>query len=107
MMWMTSDAIRQRVLVFAPIGRDAFVSSELLSRVGIRTEICATLERFQECINSGGAAALVAEEALFGKDIAQLAAWVENKPAWSDLPFVILTSHVTQSAVADWRIRLV
>ena len=47
------------------------------------------------------------EEGLFGHDLAALAAWVDRQPAWSDFPFVVLTSKHQQPAVAAWRQRMV
>ena len=58
-------------------------------------------------IRDGADAVFLAEEGLFGKDLTGLFAWVESQPAWSDLPFVVLTSHQEQPAVAAWRRRLV
>ncbi len=58
-------------------------------------------------VRQGGAAVLLAEEGLFGKDWSGLAACVAEQPPWSDLPFVILTSRQEQPAVASWRLKLV
>ncbi|CJL25857.1 sensor histidine kinase [Streptococcus pneumoniae] len=52
-------------------------------------------------------AVFIAEEGLFGHDLAGLAAWVDQQPAWSDFPFVVLTSKHQQPAVAAWRQRMV
>lgn len=96
-----------RVLVVAPIGRDAAAAAELLSRGGVSTEVCRDLACLMEHIEAGVAAVLVAEEALYRKDTTALATWVREQPAWSDLPFVILTSHLTHPNVAGWRRELV
>jgi signal transduction histidine kinase/CheY-like chemotaxis protein len=96
-----------RVLIFAPIGRDGPASAELCRRVGLRAEICLTLAQLLEGIEAGAVAVLIAEEGLFGKDLLPLFACVEGQPAWSDLPFVILTSRQEQPAVTAWRQRLV
>ncbi|MCJ2049200.1 ATP-binding protein [Methylobacterium sp. J-070] len=95
-----------RVLVHAPIGRDAPASADLLRRSGLTAEICPTLPQLVEGIAAGAAAVFVAEEGLFGKDLSALFAFVEGQPAWSDLPFVVLTSRQDQPAVAAWRQRL-
>lgn len=102
-----SDPTPARVLILAPIGRDASASAEVLSRIGLRTEICPDLPCVMDRIDTDVAAVLVAEEALFGKDIAALAGWVERQPPWSDMPFVVLTSHLGHPAVAKWRLQLV
>jgi signal transduction histidine kinase/CheY-like chemotaxis protein len=92
-----------RVLVFAPIGRDAPAVARLLSGAGIEAAICRDLKALVEEIALGTGAVFLAEEGLFGKDIAPLAGWCKSQPAWSDLPFIVLTSHQDQPAVAEWR----
>lgn len=69
--------------------------------------ICKDLAELIDSLETDVIAVLVAEEALFGKDIAALKAWVARQPAWSDLPFVVLTSRVGHPRVAEWRQQLV
>jgi signal transduction histidine kinase/ActR/RegA family two-component response regulator len=104
---LTTDGESARVLVLAPIGRDAPASAELLRRVGLDAEVCKSLSDLVKNVNAGAAAVLVAEEALFGEDTSALSAWIRRQPPWSDLPFVVLTSHVEQPAVTRWRHELV
>src|SRR3546814_13300607 len=47
------------------------------------------------------------EEGLFGRDLARLTVWIQDQPAWSDIPVIILTSRLPQQRIADWRARLV
>jgi signal transduction histidine kinase/ActR/RegA family two-component response regulator len=96
-----------RVLIFAPIGRDGPASADLLRRGGLEVEICAELAELVSAIQIGAATVFIAEEGLFGKDAGPLTNWVEHQPAWSDLPFVVLTSHQEQPAVMAWRRRLI
>src|SRR3712207_5785111 len=102
-----ADRNSDRVLVFAPIGRDGTASADLLRRVGLAAEVFADITALVSAIEAGAAAVFMAEEGLFGKDIAALSAWVERQPPWSDLPFVVLTSHQEQPAVVAWRLKLV
>jgi signal transduction histidine kinase/ActR/RegA family two-component response regulator len=95
------------VLVLAPIGRDASAAADLLNRSGLSTEICRDLGCLMEHLSLGVATVLVAEEALFRKDLSALGAWVKEQPTWSDLPFVILTSHLTLTSASEWRRDLV
>jgi signal transduction histidine kinase/CheY-like chemotaxis protein len=97
----------RRALVFAPIGRDGLAAAEYLQRVGVVAELCVSLDALVAEISRGAAAVLLAEEGLFGKDVSPLAGWVARQPAWSDLPFVILTSRQEQPAVSAWRQKLV
>jgi signal transduction histidine kinase/ActR/RegA family two-component response regulator len=65
--------------------------------------MCSDAATLCRSLNEEVGAVFVAEEGLFGQDLAPLASWVESQPTWSDLPFVMLTSHQEQPAVAAWR----
>ncbi|MGJ4951375.1 ATP-binding protein [Bradyrhizobium sp. HKCCYLS20291] len=97
----------QRALVLAPIGRDGPASAELLRNARIDTGVCTSLAELMCALNFGVGAVVVAEEGLFAADTLPLTQWVERQPAWSDLPFIVLTSHREQPAVSAWRRNLV
>jgi signal transduction histidine kinase/CheY-like chemotaxis protein len=94
-----------RVLVFAPIGRDGPACLEILHRAGRSAALCADLDALVDGIEEGVGAVFVAEEGLFGKDT-RLADWIQRQPAWSDLPFIVLTSRHDEPRVAAWRANL-
>lgn len=96
-----------RVLIFAPIGRDATASAELLRNSRLTTITCADVEELIEQMEAGVGVVFLAEEGLFAKDTSPLSRWVERQPTWSDLPFIVLTSHQEQRAVVAWRRNLV
>ena len=58
-------------------------------------------------LEQGAEAAFIAEEALHLRPIEALLAWVGRQPPWSDMPFVVLTSHRLQPAVVAGRSALV
>ena len=91
------------VLVFAPIGRDGLASAELFRSSHLEATSCRSLPELVSEMAAGVGAVFLAEEALFGKDTSPLAQWIESQPPWSDLPFVVLTSHREQPAVLAWR----
>ena len=95
------------VVVYAPIGRDGPASAELLSRSGMEAVVCHSVDEVLRRAETDADAVFIAEEGLFGRDLEGLAAWVEQQPAWSDFPFVVLTSKHQQPAVAAWRQRMV
>jgi len=95
-----------RVLVFAPIGRDAAASADILQQAGINVDICADLSQLGPELEAGVGAVFIAEEGLFGGNDDKLLGWIKNQPIWSDLPFVVLTSHVDETRVAVWRQQL-
>ncbi|TFV79005.1 response regulator [Bradyrhizobium frederickii] len=92
-----------RVLIFAPIGRDGPASAELFRGASLEAINCRSLPELVTEMTAGVGAVFLAEEGLFGKDTAPLAQWIASQPPWSDLPFVVLTSHREQPAVVAWR----
>lgn len=95
------------VVVYAPIGRDGPASAELLNRNGMSAVICHSVAEVLRHAETDADAAFIAEEGLFGQDLEGLSAWVNRQPAWSDFPFVVLTSKHQQTAVSAWRQRMV
>ncbi|MBP2561914.1 signal transduction histidine kinase/ActR/RegA family two-component response regulator [Neorhizobium galegae] len=98
-----SDFQPESVLVFAPIGRDAAASVDLLVRSGIPAKACGDLSAFVRALEAGASAAFLAEEALFGTHASSLYKWVADQPPWSDLPFILLTSRQEQMGIEAWR----
>jgi signal transduction histidine kinase len=79
-----------RVLVFAPVGRDAELTQEFLNRASIPSLICASMAQLREIFESeGGGALLLTEEALDDPTFAQLASVLERQPSWSDVPVLL------------------
>ncbi|ALM86989.1 histidine kinase [Bordetella sp. N] len=98
-----TDANEARVLVHAPIGRDGPATASVLRRAGLDVQVCASIDEVLARADEGVSTLCVAEEGLFGEHLQAMAAWVACQPAWSDVPFVVLTSHLRQPAVEVWR----
>ncbi|MDR7040294.1 signal transduction histidine kinase [Methylobacterium sp. BE186] len=84
-----------RVLVLAPRGRDACVVEQVLNRTGTPTATCADVADWVTCLRAGAGTALVTEEALAEADTRSLFAWLDEQPAWSDFPFIVLATRQT------------
>jgi len=102
-----ADPANARILILTPIGRDGAASADLLNRAGLQAYVCKDLDDLTARIRADTLAVLLAEEALFGKDLAVLSEWVRMQPPWSDLPFVVLTGQVAHSSIGTWRHNLV
>jgi signal transduction histidine kinase/ActR/RegA family two-component response regulator len=102
-----ADTADARILILAPTGRDAVASADLLRRAGMQADVCKDLDELTSRIDAAALAVLLAEEALFGRDISGLSEHVGGQPPWSDLPFVVLTSTIPSTSVSAWRHRLV
>jgi signal transduction histidine kinase len=101
---MTStDTIESRILILAPIGRDAPAIGEVLKRVGLDSLPCGHVAALVAALHEGAGAVLVAEEALVGRQVQDLASWVERQPPWSDMPFIVLACRDIRAEVIRWR----
>jgi len=90
---MTVDVIspvESRVLVLAPVGRDAQLVQAMLMAEKIGCCICANVDAVLRELELGAAALLLTEEALT-EDDARLAAAIARQPPWSDLSVLLLT----------------
>jgi signal transduction histidine kinase/ActR/RegA family two-component response regulator len=105
MIAKTND-IEQRLLILAPIGRDATAAAQLLEAAGITCDTCRDLEDLCGKLTEGAGAALIAEEAFIRESCNRLNNWVSGQPPWSDFPFIILTSQQTSAFAHAHRLRL-
>ena len=98
--------IEQRLLILAPIGRDATAAAQLLEAAGIICVTCRNLEDLCRRLTEGAGAALIAEEAFIRESCNRLNNWVSGQPPWSDFPFIVLTSQQTSAFAHAHRLRL-
>jgi two-component system, sensor histidine kinase len=81
---------QERVLIFAPIGRDAELTRSVLERASIRCAICRSLGSLTETLDVDGAGALLlTEEALDEPEFSDLVATLDQQPPWSDVPVLV------------------
>jgi signal transduction histidine kinase/CheY-like chemotaxis protein len=86
----SDDALR--ILIFAPIGRDASLTAELLSRPGIACHICHSMIEVCTELARGAGAILLTEEALADPHIDDLAGLLAAQPPWSDISILLFAS---------------
>jgi signal transduction histidine kinase len=85
--------MEQRVLILAPFGRDADVIAEVLQKDARTCVACRDANLLAEALDAGAGSALIAEEALADGQASRLFDWLEQQPAWSDFPFILLAAH--------------
>ena len=90
----TTSPHDERILIFAPRGRDAQVMCSVLARDSGACEIVHDVAELAARIEEGAGMAIVAEEALHGADTGTLHTWLARQEPWSDFPFVILLAKV-------------
>ncbi len=92
------------MLISAPYGNDASSVATLLGQHGYHTAICPALEDVAEAIDGEAGVILVTEEALRA-DLGPLHRALEAQPAWSDIPFVLLTGRQAGRAMGHETLR--
>ena len=89
-----SDAVDPlRVLIHAPVGRDAGLTAELLQRASIPCHICRSLPELCSAFADGAGAILLTEEALSDPAVQDLADTLEEQPAWSDVSVLLFVGN--------------
>ncbi len=92
-MTSASPERQLRALILAPRGRDAAVAQSLIELAGVRSAPCHDLPELVETLDDDVAFILMTEEAIRTADLKPLSLWLAGQPAWSDLPFVLVTDH--------------
>jgi signal transduction histidine kinase/CheY-like chemotaxis protein len=101
-----AETPHERVLVLAPVGRDARAAAQQLTQAGLACVVCSDLKDLAARLDEGAGVALIAEEAFLSDSTEQLNRWVAKQAAWSDFPFIVLTSHHTSAYELAHRLRL-
>ena len=80
-----------RVLIFAPIGRDATLTRDLLARASIAGDACPNMTALAEELEQGAGAIVMTEEALDDAELPRLSTALGQQPAWSEIPVLLFT----------------
>ena len=95
----------ERILIFAPVGKDAPLTHEVLARAGLVGCVCPTSSNLCAEFLRGAAAILLTEEALEDPGIHELMDCLRSQPAWSDIP-ILLFADAERSEVYLRTLRL-
>jgi DNA-binding response OmpR family regulator len=87
----SNAALSLRALILTPSGRDASLSVMLLKETGFAADICRDLGNLNEELREGAGLAIIADEALQNAELRPLVTFLEQQPAWSDIPIILLT----------------
>lgn len=88
-----AEPLSERALILAPLGRDSQIALMILNEAGFAGLICRHLGQLCEELEKGAGLMVISSEALVGPDLETLFLQIEQQPAWSDLPIVLLTHH--------------
>jgi signal transduction histidine kinase len=78
------------VLVLAPVGRDASLATEILTRAGIPARACTDVLDLCTALEAGAGAMLLTQEALAAGASDRIIDALRNQPSWSDVPMIVL-----------------
>src|SRR5690349_15779672 len=85
------SASEMRVLILAPVGRDAALLAQTVRTLSAEPVIVANAADLLKELANGVGASILADEAIRPNQIHELTAWLAAEPPWSDPPFIILT----------------
>jgi len=94
------ERFERRVLILAPLGRDATLVEGLLRSEGIECLVCGDQDQLLAELRRGAAAVVVAEEAMIEGDV-RLTSFLVRQPAWSDIPILLLTRPGADSSYVE------
>jgi two-component sensor histidine kinase len=86
----------ERVLIYAARRRDADVACKLLGEAGFPAFVCQDAINLTRELRTGAGCAVITDEAIDGSAAQMLNGWVQEQPAWSDLPIIVLTGKVDE-----------
>ncbi len=92
----STERLERRLLVLAPVGKDATLIEAMLRGDAVACVACPDFASLSKEVARGAAAILVAEEAL--PHDGRLASLIEGQAPWSDLPVLVLTRPGADSA---------
>jgi len=100
----TVEHVEDRILILAPTGRDAFLICDMLKRAELRGSICQSVAHFITRLEEGAGVGLLTEEALDNGAVGNLLSELNQQPAWSDFPLLLLTSAGANLGAASERL---
>ena len=88
---MVQPATSERVIILAPLGRDSQIALMMLNEAGYTGVVTRDLVGLCAELEHGAGLLLISSEALLGADMTPLTDLIDQQPAWSDLPIVLMT----------------
>src|SRR4051812_35117918 len=87
-----TEKIEERVLILAPMGRDAELTRTFLLQAEMIAEICRDVAEVAQKLREGCAALVLAEEILGASSLKLLIDLLSEQPSWSEIPISVITS---------------
>ena len=85
--------MENRVLVYAPTGKDGKLISKVLERADLDCYVCSSSDELIDELSKGVGTMLVADEALTTDFLRSITRYLKQQQAWSDLPVLVLSKR--------------
>ena len=92
---MRAEALKhrdERILIFAPTGRDSALTARFLADANLHPAACESVEHLCLEMSKGAGLVFLTGEALTSEAMQCLTGALAQQPPWSDIPVVVLTS---------------
>jgi signal transduction histidine kinase/ActR/RegA family two-component response regulator len=86
---VSNRGLDDRILIFAPVGKDAPLTLDVLHRTELSGCVCETAQSLCLEFLRGASVMLLTEEALEDPGIGELMDCLRSQPAWSDIPILL------------------
>ena len=86
-----TDSNEQRILICAPLGKDAELACHVLQNADLNCWVCKTFQELLAELRKGAGAILSVEEVLTVSATSALIKYLAGQPNWSDVPILVLT----------------
>lgn len=87
-----------RLLIYTPTGKDARLIAQVLGQAGLTCFACTKPDAIFHELAEGAGGVVLADEAITPALLKAFVEFLENQPAWSDLPIVVLTKQGADSS---------
>jgi signal transduction histidine kinase/ActR/RegA family two-component response regulator len=91
-------SVEERILVFTPTGRDAELIRSNLRDAGVASLACQSWSALENQYRVGAGGILLSEEVLQDDGVSRLQHLLQEQPAWSDLPVMLLVGRKGDTA---------
>lgn len=85
--------MEHRVIIHAPIGKDARLVADVFRRAGVDCFICATTSEVVDELGKGVGTLFIVDEALSADFLRSITHFLAQQQTWSDLPTLVLSKR--------------
>lgn len=103
---MSNEGRELRVLIVAPIGRDATLIAQALGQIDVGCHVCRDIDELLREMPEGVGAVILAHEALDAHAVPKIEAYLSEQAPWSDCPFIVMTGGGSPSDSALRELRM-